>query len=165
MADNVHLKLTLEKQGEVKGESSVETLNRKDTIECMFFQHKVKTAREANTNIMLGRRQYEPIVVRKEIDKASPMLLQALTTNEKVKEATFLFFRPNKTGDGTSEQFYTITLKNGNIAGVYQCNPDTKDGSDVHMKPYEEVEFVFQDIEWRHETGKTSAADSWSQGK
>lgn len=165
MAETVHLTLNLAKQGAVKGESSQETLGRKDTIECIYFQHRVKTAREANTNVMLGRRQHEPILVRKHIDKSTPLLMQALTTNEQIKDATFKFYRPNPTGDGTTEQFFTITIKNGNVAAIHHCSPDTKDPSDVHVAPYEEVELVFQDIEWRHETGKTSAADSWSQGK
>ncbi len=165
MAETVHLTLKMEKQGDVKGESSQESLGRKDTIECIYYEHAVTTAREANTNVLTGRRQHAPIFVRKHIDKASPMLLQGLTTNEKVKEAVFKFYRPNPAGDGTTEQYYTVTIKNGAIASVKQISPDTKDKAAVHSAPFEEVTLVFQDIEWRHETGKTSAADSWKEGK
>ncbi len=165
MAETIHLKLKLEKQGEVKGESSQESLGRKDTIECIYYEHAVTTAREANTNVLSGRRQHAPILIRKHIDKSSPMLLQGLTTNEKVSEGVFKFYRPNPTGDGTTEQYYTVSIKNANIASVRQISPDTKDKNEVHSAPLEEVTFVFQDIEWRHETGKTSAADSWKEGK
>lgn len=165
MAESVALALKLEKQGDVKGENSQESLGRKDTIECIYYQHAVTTAREANTNVLSGRRQHEPILIRKHIDKASPLLMQGLTTNEKVKEGVFKFFRPNPTGDGTTEQFYTVKITNANIASVRQISPDTKDKNEVHGAPIEEVTFVFQDIEWRHETGKTSAADSWKDGK
>ena len=165
MAETIHLKLKLEKQGDIKGDSSQESLDRKDTIECIYYEHSVTTAREANTNVMSGRRQHSPILIRKHFDKATPLIMQALTTNEKVKEAAFKFYRPNPKGDGTTEQFYTITIKNGNVASVKQISPDTKSEGDVHNQPVEEIEFVFQDIEWRHETGKTSAADSWKEGK
>jgi len=165
MAQTVHLNLKLEKQGSVRGESSQDSLGRKDTIECIYYEHAVTTAREANTNVLTGRRQHAPILIRKQIDKSSPVLMQGLTTNERVTEGVFRFYRPSPAGDGSTEQFYTVTIKNANIASVKQVSPDTKDRSEVHAAPLEEVTFVFQDIEWRHETGKTSAADSWKDGK
>jgi len=163
MAEHVHLTLNLEKQGKVKGESTQESLGRKDTVECFYFEYQVEAAFDPSTQVITGRRRHSPIIVRKAIDLASPLLLQAITTNEKVKDATFQFFRSSRSGDGTTEQFYTVKIKNGNIASVKQILPDTKEEHDVHE--YEEVMFTFQDIEWRHETGKTSAADSWKEGK
>ena len=165
MAEHIHLTLNMQKQGAVKGDSTQESLGRKDTIEVIYYEQEVITAREANTNTLTGRRQHGPVVIRKLIDKASPLLLQALTTNEIVKDATFKFFRPNPAGDGTTEQYYTVKITNGAVASVKQVSPDTKDPQWVHEAPFEEIRFVFQDIEWRHETGKTSAADSWKQGK
>jgi len=165
MSETVHLFLKTEKQGDIKGESTMESLGRKDSIECVYYDHSVTTAREASTGTLTGRRQHHPILIRKRIDKASPLLHQALVSNEKVKEATFKFFRPNPKGDGTTEQFYSVIIKNGAIGSVKQYSPDALNPETTNYPPLEEVTFVFQDIEWRNESGKTSASDSWKDNK
>ena len=71
-----------------------------------------------------GRRQYQPLMIRKRIDKSSPLIAKALTENQ-VIEGQFKFFRPNPSGDGTTEQFYTVEIKQGRVASIKQINPDT----------------------------------------
>src|SRR5215470_7613292 len=104
MAETVHLFL---KAGgsDIKGESTQQSLDRKDSIECLYYEQEVITAREAGTGMATGRRQYQPLLIRKRIDKSSPLIAKALAENQKI-EATLKFFRPNPTGDGTTEQFY-----------------------------------------------------------
>src|SRR5512143_3066747 len=112
MAETVHLYLKANGK-DIKGESTQESLGRKDSIECVAYDQGVSTAREAATNMMTGRRQYQPLRIVKRIDKASPLLMKALTGNEKI-DGVFKFFRPNPAGDGTTEQFYTVEVKEGN---------------------------------------------------
>src|SRR5690242_4214681 len=103
MAETVHLYLKANGT-DIKGESTQTSLGRQDSIECVYFEHEVITARESGSGLATGRRQYPPMKIAKRIDKASPLLMKALCENQ-VIEATFKFFRPNPTGDGTTEQF------------------------------------------------------------
>src|SRR5688500_13035723 len=110
MAESVHLKLKTT-TGPIEGESTQASMGREDTIECVYYEHAVKTAREAGSAMATGRRQYSPIIIRKRIDKSSPLLAKALGTNE-VVEGEFLFFRPNPAGDGKTQQFFTVKITN-----------------------------------------------------
>jgi type VI secretion system secreted protein Hcp len=126
------------------------------------MEQAVKTAREAGSGMATGRRQYEPLLIRKRIDKSTPLIAKALVQNE-VIEGKFKFFRPNPTGDGTTEQFYTIEIKQGRIASQKQYVPDTIMPATSTEPPMEEVTFVFHTISWTFTNGGLTHEDTWSQ--
>ena len=72
MAETVHLYLKANGQA-INGDSTQHSLGRENSIECIFYEQKVLTAREAGSGMATGRRQYEPIVIRKRIDKSKPL--------------------------------------------------------------------------------------------
>jgi type VI secretion system secreted protein Hcp len=147
---------------DIKGESSVGTLGRQDAIECLSYTFSVAVAREAATGYVTGRREYQPIVCRKRVDKASPLLLKALTSNEKI-DAMFKFYRPNPSGDGTVEQFYTVEIGEGAIVAMDQLRGDLSAGSGA--PPLEDVSFVFRSIQWTITNGGITHEDGWSSTK
>lgn len=163
MAQTVHLKLKANGK-DIKGESTQTSMGREGTIECIAYEEAVSAARETGTNMVTGRRQHQPIKIVKRIDSASPLLMKALVENEKI-EGQFRFYRPNPSGDGTTEQFYTVEIKEGNVASVKQYVPDTILADSAGLPPLEQVEFVFKDIVWRYEKGGVTHTDSWSGGK
>ncbi len=159
MAQTVHLFLKANGKA-VDGESTVASLGREKSIECVWYEQAVATAREAGTNTITGRRQYQPLKILKRIDKSSPLLMKALTENQKV-EGTFKFYRPNPAGDGTEQHFYTVTLGEGHLSSVRQFSPDTTNAATVGHAPLEQVEFVFQRIVWTFEAGGVTHEDKW----
>ncbi len=163
MAETVHLYLKSNGK-DVKGESTQESLGRKDSIECVAYEQGVLTTREAATNMITGRRQYSPLRIVKRVDKASPLLMKALVNNEKI-DATFKFFRPNPAGDGTTEQFYTVEIKNGNVASVKEYVPTTIHPETANDPALEEVHFVFRDIKWTYTNGGITHEDTWAGNK
>ena len=90
MAETVHLYLKAN-GSDIKGESTQHSMGRQDSIECTYYEQKVVTAREAGSGQATGRRQYEPLLIRKRIDKASPLIAKALVENQ-VIEGVFKFF-------------------------------------------------------------------------
>lgn len=159
MAETVHLSLKANGQ-DIKGESTQTSLGRDGTIECVFFEQSVKTARETGSGQATGRRQYDPLVVRKRIDKSTPLLWKALVQNEKI-DGTFKFFRPNPTGDGTTEQFYTVEIKDGRLHSIRNYVPDTIEPTSSMDPPLEEVRFLFKKIIWTFTNGGVSHEDTW----
>ena len=157
MAETVHL--YLKANGiDVQGESTQTSLGRENSIECLYYEQAVTTAREAGSGMATGRRQYQPLMIRKRIDKSSPLIAKALTENQ-VIEGQFKFFRPNPSGDGTTEQFYTVEIKQGRVASIKQINPDTIQPASSTEPPVEEVTFVFHTIAWTFTEGGITHED------
>lgn len=160
MAETVHLYLKLNGVT-IQGESTQTSLGREDSIECIHFVNEVKTARQAGSGQATGRRQYEPILIRKRIDKSSPLLAKGLAQNQ-VAEGVFKFFRPNPSGDGTTEHFFTIDIKQGRVSYIKLYVEDVLDPDTSTRPPLEEVSFVFHTIKWTYEPGGVEYQDTWN---
>jgi type VI secretion system secreted protein Hcp len=161
MAETVHLYLKANGT-DIKGDSTQQSLGRQDSIECVYYEQEVVTAREAGSGLATGRRQYPGIKIRKRIDKSSPLLMKALCENQ-VIESSFKFFRPNPTGDGTTEQFYTVSFKQGRVNSIKQYVPDSFTPASTNLPAMEEITFVFHTINWTITNGGVTHEDSWSQ--
>ena len=159
MAETVHLYLKAS-GAEIKGDSTQTSLGREGSIECVYYEQAVKTARESGSALATGRRQYEPLLIRKRIDKSTPLLAKALCNNQ-VIEGKFKFFRPNPNGDGTTEQFFTVEIKQGRISSQKQIVPDTIVPATSTEPPLEEVTFVFHSISWTITNGGITHDDTW----
>lgn len=163
MAETVHLFLKAS-GADVQGESTQTSLGRENSIECLSFVDAVRTAREKGSGMATGRRTYEPIVFRKRIDKSSPLLAKALCNNE-VIEGTWKFFRPNPAGDGTTEEFFNVTVKEARIASIRRVSPDTIDPASALEPPTEEVGIVFHTIIWNYLPASVEHEDNWRENQ
>ena len=161
MAETVHLYLKSNAE-QIKGESTQLSLGREDSIECLYFEDSVRTAREKSTGLATGRRTFEPIVFRKRIDASSPLLARSLCNNE-VIEGSFKFFRPNPAGKGDTEHFFTVEFAEGRIASIKRVSPDTIDPASSVAPPMEEVSFVFHNITWTYEPTGAMHHDNWRE--
>ena len=161
MALAVHAEITAA-GNQIKGESSVDSLERADTIECLEFFDSVRTAREAATGVATGERTYEPIRFLKRIDCSTPLLAKALCNNETV-EAKFRFFRPSPAGDGTTEHYFTVEVAEGRISSIERKSPNVFDPASSTEPATEVVGVVFGKISWTYEPGGQMHTDEWRQ--
>ena len=161
MAMTVHLYLTANGT-KIDGDSTILSMERENSIECLSFGDSVRTARERSSGMASGERTYEPIRIVKRIDKSSPLLAKALCNNE-VIEATFKFFRPNPAGDGTTQQFFTVVITEGRVGSITRISPDVIDPASANAPPTEEVTFVFGRIVWTYVPDGIEHEDHWSQ--
>jgi type VI secretion system secreted protein Hcp len=133
-------------------------------IECVAFQSAVGVPQDkAGSGRQTGRRIHEGITIRKPIDRATPLLAKALCNNE-VIEGTFNFFRPNPTGDGTTEHYFTVEIANGRVTRVHLVSPDGYANHDAQpsVAAFEDVQFTYNQITWRYEPTGTEHSDTWS---
>ena len=161
MAQSVHLFLKAA-GNDVHGESTITSLDRENSIECLSFVDAVRTAREASSGMATGDRTYEPLTVEKRIDKSSPLLAKALCNNELI-EGTFRFYRPSPAGDGTTQQFFTVVIEEARVASIARRSPNVIDPASAAAPPLEEVSFVFGKITWTYEDGGVEHSDVWSE--
>lgn len=160
MAETVHL--TLKANGNtIQGESTQLDLDRENTIECLLFRDSVRTARELGSRAAVGRRVHEPLEVVKRIDASSPLLAKALCRNEKI-EGVFRFYRPSPSGDGTTEQFFTVEITDGRIDSIERHSPNSIDPASSKAPPLETVRFVYHTIRWVYEPSGAEYVDRWS---
>jgi len=159
MAQTVHLRLKID-GNDVRGESTVSSMEREDTIECSSFRYEGTIGFKPGTFEMTAKRQNKPIVIRKRIDKSTPLLIKAVCRNEPVTNAQFRFFRPTPGGSGAEEHFYTVLLEDGYISGVRQVSEDAIVAGQAAPPMMEEVTFVYGTITWTYEIGGGTHKDS-----
>jgi type VI secretion system secreted protein Hcp len=104
-----------------------------------------------------GTRQHSPVRITKLLDRCTPVLANALVTNQEI-DAVIKFVRTEQ--DGTTQHYFTIELRSGRIAGQSLVLPDTLDPASAALPALEHLSLTFRTITWRHEIGGTEAVDN-----
>ena len=84
MALNAFLRLVGVQQGEIKG--SVTQKGREGKIMVIAVNHEITTPRDVGSGQATGKRQHAPLVITKEVDRATVPLRTMLASNEVAKE-------------------------------------------------------------------------------
>ena len=162
MALNAYLKLKGQKQGDIKG--SVKIKGREGQISVVAVLHNIVSPRDAASGLPTGKRMHKPLVITKEIDRSSPLLMNALVNNENIPSFTLDFYQPAMQaagGLGAEKNFYRIQLVNANIASI-ETHMDNNTHPDlVKYAPYEVIAFTYQKITWTFLDGSITATDDW----
>jgi type VI secretion system secreted protein Hcp len=161
MAQKIHLSLQID-GNDIEGESTIASMDREGTIECVSFFSELTTPRETATGSLTGRRQHAPLTIVKRIDKTTPLLFKALAMNEPITSGIFRFYRPSSSGSGQEEQYYTVLIENGYVASVRQEQSNILYAESAALPMMERVSFIFQDITWTYEDGGATHKDSWA---
>lgn len=160
MALNAYLTLQGVKSGDIKGSCTLK--GRENQIVVIASRHEVRAPHDAATGQPAGRRQHQPFVITKEVDKATPLLYQALVNGEELSEFALHFWRPgvkSAMGTGGEVQYYTVKLKQARITGISFQQPSTRDIEMQKVAEFEEIAFSYQHIEWVWNDGEVSASD------
>ena len=157
MALNAYLTLVGQKSGKIKG--SVIQRGREGTIQVIAASHEIVSPRDAATGAATGRRQHKPLLITKELDQASPVLRQVLTTNEVLTQVELLFHRPERTG--VEKHYFTTKLTNALIVSIELQMPNNRHAGTAALETFEDVAFVYEKIDWTWiETGIV-VTDEW----
>lgn len=161
MALNAFALLKGKSQGEIKGESTQRGEHRDDALEIYGWNHEVISPRDAASGLPTGKRQHKPLQIIKKIDKASPLLMNALCTNEEIEEFTMRLYRPERSG---SEQFFfEIKITGANISSIRHESRFNKEEKNMRIEPLEYVSLTYQTISWSQVVDSTTAQDSWAE--
>jgi type VI secretion system secreted protein Hcp len=147
----------------IKGENTVTEVGGvdvSDTSEVMQVIHSVESPRDRASGMATGRRFHQPMRLLKRIDKATPMLFDALVRNQVQPKLELKWFRPNPT-DGTTQHFYTITIEDARVSKIETVLRETRDPDTANYPPLEWVEFAYRKITWTFVDGGIEASDDW----
>jgi type VI secretion system secreted protein Hcp len=157
MALNAYLNLKGQKTGDIKG--SVTQKGREGKIMVIAVSHEIVSPRDPASGLPTGKRMHKPMVITKELDKATPLLYNVLINNENITEWQLQFWQPSATG--AEKQHFTIKLTNANIASIAMRLPNNKHPDLLKFETYEEIAFTYQKIEWTWTDGGITAMDDW----
>jgi type VI secretion system secreted protein Hcp len=160
MALSAYLILKGQKQGEIHG--SVTQKGRENSVLVHSFSHEIVSPRDPATGLSVGKRQHKPLTIVKEIDRSSPLLLQALVTNENLIICELQFWDAALPPAGTDKQIYTIRLTNASIASSRESMRDSEDPASPKLPLHEAISFTYQKVQWIWTDGGITAQDDWN---
>ncbi len=151
-----NLIITGEEQGLIEG--SCELDEREGTILVQAFDHVVEIPTDSR-GVASGSRVHRAMSITKEIDKSTPMLYQALCTNEMLTEVILNWYRLDGTGE--YELYYSLTMANAFITKIRPWVPNVLDRANETLKHMEDISITYEKIIWTWEPDGIEYEDAW----
>lgn len=149
---------------DVASEASIGTDYRTglvDQILIQNFSHQIIVPRDAQTALPTARPAvHKPLMIRKMVDKSSPLIMGALNTSEKLSTFELVWYRKSPE-TGLDEPYYSIALEEAMVVDVQTIN-DPKSDNFSHV---EDVYFAYQKITWTHLGANTQVSCDLRDGK
>jgi type VI secretion system secreted protein Hcp len=171
------LELKLQKQGVIKGDAAMVhgPLKFANGLQCHAFNYGVTSQFDAGSGQLVGRRIHEPFTIVREVDSASPLIWQALVTNESVVTATLSFARPQSSvgagaasmGQGALVLHTVLAISGGAIVKYRTWHGVLPGGNEaveqVSTNELEEFQIVFSKLQYSNMPNSKSAQDDWQK--
>ncbi len=145
-AGMIHIAVTGQTQGAIAGSCTAK--GRLGTSVVVGLSHEVISPRDPASGLPTGKRQHKPLTITKYIDKATPLLYNALVNNENLTRVLLTYYRPDR--DGVPQVYYTVELRNANVVTINERLLNT-----------EMISFTYQRIIWTWTDGGITAEDDW----
>lgn len=122
------------------------------------FDHSVsKEVDPLDCSKVRSDRRHGTASIVKYMDKATPLLHQALCQGKTIDKITIKWFRQPAEGSGEPEHYFTHTFDKCIVTSVRPSMSNALDGGrSGHM---ETIEWGYRQLEWTSETGGTTFAD------
>jgi type VI secretion system secreted protein Hcp len=133
----MYLKVSGQRSGAIKGD--VTKPGHTDTIGVLRFQEGDVSPRDPQSGLPTGKITHKPFVIVKELDKASPLLFNALVANETLTSFIFDIFQLDNRGVETLAK--SITLSGASVASWTHRKVRDEAGK---VREVEEVSFTYQ---------------------
>ena len=161
MANHGYMTITGKTQGLISaGCSTQDSIGNKcqtgHTDEIMVLSYTHNMVNIGNIN----KPTHSPIIITKNVDKASPLLAQALSAREEINR-TIIFYRVSSFG--MQEKFYSVSINGGIIADLTLEMPHAILQSDA--EPQEHIAIRYRDITWTHHAAGTSGYSTWGNNE
>ncbi len=167
MSQPLYIKITGKTQKEFHtgafSEASVGSVaqgSHENEIFCQAFSYEIFVPRDPQSGAPTAKRVHQPAIFTKYVDKASPMIMQAIATGESLTiEANYY----RTTTAGEQEQYYTATFSECTLVRLHTYTPMALDPANGPFRDMEEVHFTYAEINLEHKPGGTSAVDNWKK--
>jgi len=130
-----------------------------DEILVQEIDHRITTPTDPQSGQPSGQRVHKPFTFTSALNKASPLLYQALASGEMLPTVTVRWFRTSI--DGKQEHFFTTQLEDATIVDAHTVLPHAQDVSKSEYTQLIKVSMAYRKITWTHAVAGTEASDDW----
>jgi type VI secretion system secreted protein Hcp len=157
MSIPLHLWLKDSSGSAIRGSSDV--AGREGSIEVLSFAHGISSPVDANTGKLTGGRLHRPMLLEKEIDRATPMLYMAIARGQTLQSAELKWYRIDPSG--REVEYFNIMMRNVKIAAVSPRVPNIKEEASQIHNHIEQIELRYEEITWSYLDGNLQFRDAW----
>lgn len=139
---------------------------REDTIEVLSLEQPMFVNIDRASLRAGSRRIYAPVKFTKRIDRAT-LPLRSIFLLRQVFRGNFRWFRPDPSGDGSTQHFLTLAFTAARITRCSLVLPDVLAPETASLPPMEVMEMMFDDrsnVTWTWEPEGIEHTDTLSDG-
>ena len=130
-----------------------------DEILIQEIVHRVTTPTDPQSGQPSGQRVHKPFVFTSALNKATPLLYQALTTGELLPSVEVKWYRTSV--DGKQEHFFTTKLEDAIVVDIETVLPHAQNEKNSNYTQLIKVSMAYRKIIWTHDVAGTEASDDW----
>lgn len=139
------------------GDSFVE--GHEDEMMVQQVDHIVTVPTDPQSGQPTGQRVHKPLKFTVNLNKAVPLLYNALASGEKMSSITLKWYRTSI--EGKQENFFTTTLENATIVDINCSMPHCQNPADSDYTQNVTVAVSYRKISVSHEKSGTLGSDDW----
>ncbi|WP_299492743.1 Hcp family type VI secretion system effector [uncultured Shewanella sp.] len=123
------------------------------------FNHVVTVPTDPQSGQPSGQRVHKPFIFTVALNKAVPLMYNALSTGEKLNSVVLNWYRTSI--EGKQEHFFSTTLEGATIVDIDCHMPHCQDPTQADFTQLVKVSLAYRKIIWDHTSAGTSGADDW----
>lgn len=130
-----------------------------DEILVQEIEHRVVTPTDPQSGQPSGQRVHKPFIFTCALNKAIPLIYQALTTGEMLPTVEAKWYRTSI--DGKQEHFFTTKLTDATVVDINTVMPNAQNPDYANYTQMIRVALAYRKIDWSHVVANTEASDDW----
>ncbi|MHA6198510.1 Hcp family type VI secretion system effector [Pseudomonas wadenswilerensis] len=130
-----------------------------DEILVQEIEHLITAPTDPKNGKPTGERVHQPFTFTCALNKASPMLYQALTHGEELPEVKVRWYRTSSSGH--QEFFFTTYFEDAAIVSINTVLPHVENADNASYTQLITVAISYRKIGWVHNICGTEGSDDW----
>ena len=141
------------------GVGNIYVQGHEDEMLVQAFEHLVSVPTDPQSGQPAGQRVHRPFRFTVALNKAVPLLYNALASGEMLPTVTLKWFRTSV--EGRQEHFFSTRLTDATVVDIDCQMPHCQDANKSEFTQLIQVALAYRKIEWEHTVAGTSGADDW----
>ncbi|MFF7066161.1 type VI secretion system tube protein TssD [Pseudomonas sp. NPDC008258] len=130
-----------------------------DEILVQEIKHEVTVPTDPQSGQPSGQRVHKPFIFTSSLNKATPLMYNALASGETLAKVTIKWYRTSV--EGKQEHFFTTELTDATIVKINTVMPHAQDKENADFTQLIEVSLAYRKITWDHQISGTAGSDDW----
>mgnify|MGYP001224198113 CR=1 FL=1 len=123
------------------------------------FKHVVTVPTDPQSGQPAGQRVHKPFIITVALNKAVPLLYNALASGEMLPNVELKWYRTST--EGKQEHYFTTTLTDATIVDINCKMPHCQDPAMENFTQLIDISLAYRKIDWEHTVAGTSGSDDW----